>query len=147
MGQLPIMSGRWRLLVIALAALVLVIGAALTLVSASQSATISGHVYYCNSGRASAAARACAPGEPVDHATELFELADGTRSFPVSTDETGRYSVNVVPGTYVVKWKIVGSAAYHDAGRTYIGIWDVEPFTLRAGQHLTLDLTTHALSQ
>ena len=81
------------------------------------------------------------------HATEVFELVDSTRSFPVTTDQMGRYSVAVVPGTYVVKSEMAGSALYHDAGRTYIGNWDVKPFTVRASQHLTLDLTTHAASQ
>jgi len=83
----------------------------------------------------------------VAHATELFELADGTRSFPVSTDSTGGYSVSVVPGTYIAKWEVTGSALYHDAGRTYIGDWGLKPFTVRAGQHVVLDLTTHAFSQ
>jgi len=78
---------------------------------------------------------------------ERFELADGSRSFPVSSDSTGGYSVSVVPGTYIVKWEVMGSAKYHDAGRTYIGDWGLKPFTVRAGQHVVLDLTTRAWSQ
>src|SRR2546427_12006618 len=147
MGRLPVAFVRWPPRVVTVVAVILVSGVALTLASASQSATISGHVYYCDGGRGSAAARACAPGEPVAHATELFQLADGTRSFAASTDSTGAYSVSVVPGTYMAKWTVVGSARYHDAGRTYIGDWDVKPIAVRAGQHVVLDLTTHAFSQ
>ena len=80
------------------------------------------------------------------HATELFELADGTGSFPVTADETGRYSLTVPPGTYIVKWQVVGSATYHDTGHIYTGRWDVKPLTVRAGQRVVLDLTTRAFS-
>ena len=127
--------------------MILVAGTALALASANQRATISGHVYYCDGGRGSTVERACAPGRPVSHATELFVLVNGTRSFRVTTDSTGRYSVSVAPGTYIVKWEVVGSAAYHDAGRTYTGDSGLQPFTVRGGQHIVLDFTTHAFSQ
>jgi hypothetical protein len=146
MGWLANIFEHKRHLLVSLTAVAVVAGAALTLASTSQNATISGHVYDCDGGRGSAVSRACAPGEPVAHATEVFELADGTRSFRVTTDLTGRYSVSVPPGTYIVKWEVFGSPAYHDNGRTYTGVWDVKPFTVRAGQHVTLDLTTRAFS-
>lgn len=139
--------GRWRLVLITAAVLVLAASALLALLLSDQSATITGHVYHCDSGMATPAARACAPGEPVGNLILRFELVDGTRSFVVSTDSNGAYSVSVVPGTYIVKWEVVGSAKYSDAGRVYVGTWDLKPFLVKRGQHLVLDLTSHSATQ
>jgi hypothetical protein len=147
MGRFPLVFGRSRPLIITAVAVVLVAGAALTLAAAAQSAYISGHVYHCDSGWATPAARACAPGEPVAHTIVRFELADGSRYFSASTDAIGAYTVRLVPGTYTAKWEVVGSAKYGDAGRVYIGDWGLKPFTMRSGQHLILDLTSQSLTQ
>ncbi|TMC31292.1 MAG: hypothetical protein E6J32_03660 [Chloroflexi bacterium] len=94
-------SRRRPFVVVVIAILAVAAGAALTLSLIASQAQISGHLYHCDGGMGSAAARACRPGEPVQHAIVRFDLAHGSRIYRVTTDSTGAYAVK--PGRRVVR--------------------------------------------
>ena len=146
MSRLSLRLTYWKAFVSAGLTLALGAGIVLALASAAHRGTISGHVYHCDFGTGSPAARACAPGEPVGGARLSFEQVDGSRSVVVVADSNGAYSVRLDPGTYVAKWEVIGSARYNDVGHVYTGDWGIEPFSIRPGQHIVLDLTSRAFT-
>mgnify|MGYP001424815996 CR=1 FL=1 len=146
MLRLAVLRGRWRHAAFALAVLVVGAGAVLAITSAAGHGEITGHVYHCDSGWPSAAAKACAPGEPVGPLTLHFAQVDGSNAYTVSTDSNGAYSVSVVPGTYVVNWEIVAPVGHSNAGRVYTGDWGLKPVAVKSGQHLVLNLTGRSLT-
>ena len=140
---------RWRTQLAGIAAILAAILAAVTalLLVTSRAAEISGHVYHCDGGRASAAARQCAPGEPVANLILRFDQIGGSRSYTATTSANGSYTVRVEPGTFVVLSEIDGTAEAGDPGKIYVSEWRTTPITVAPGQHLVLDLTSHTVTQ
>jgi len=104
----------------------------------SNDGVVTGHLYHCDGGFATAVARACSPGEPVEGARIRFQLENGGQHYVAVTDASGGYSVSLPPGRYLILAEYSARQGYSAA--TLPASWGWKPFSIKAGQHLVMDL-------
>jgi hypothetical protein len=104
----------------------------------SSGGVVTGRLYHCDGGFATPVARACSPGEPIEGARIRFQLETGGLHYVAVTDASGGYSVSLPAGRYLILAEYSANQGYSAA--TLPASWGWKSFSIKAGEHLVMDL-------